>query len=244
MELERRITNAKTISTPETATAKEKPATMTIDHPEVKPMSKEVRKAREETDRCVMASYIPKAGEILINEIKTPREGAVTLAHEFMHHILTKCLGEEASKRFDTSGLGHYLDNYLFPDLVDCLFCEHYSPSTLHADEGICGGVRVKSGWSCPSCELSPVFKKLPFTEYKTWVEYRRGDIEQLPELVKSKNKEVAEHYRKEVEEWKKSVQECPNQFKLDCKHLAADCFPPYCLDDCTQFEKLEEARG
>lgn len=221
--------------------------TFEIDHPEVKPMSGEAREAYKRDcgeyslSRCI-ATYRDSTAEIFIVKIETPETGAVALSHEFMHHILAEFEGEETSRKFDTGGLGYYLDKYLFPDIqTDCGLCEHYTPSTMFADEGYC----AKHKWNtrvwhhCPDCELSSVFKKLPFTEYETWADYRRGNFGKLLGLAKSKNMEVAEHCRKEFEKWRKYVQEHSSQFELECKHLATDCFPHSCRKEyCSRFQK------
>lgn len=252
MELERRITNAKTISTPETATVREKPVTMVLDHPELKLMTKAVKEAYEKSEgECpppdCRALYRPEPAEILINKIESPEEGAIALTHEFLHHLLTKLEGKEASDKFDTSLLGYYLDSYLFPDFVKCIFCEYYSPSSMFLGEGVCvkkSWKKVGPGGHCSDCKLSSVFKKLCLTDLKTWGDYQQGNIEKLLELARSKNRGVAEYYREEIERWRRFVRECPGQFNLECKHLTTDCFPDYCPSRyrvCPRFQKSKE---
>lgn len=220
---------------------------MKVKHPEIKPLSgkarKEYRKSKDDEFVTCSGCYSHNSSTIFLN-FDREREGGRVLWHEFMHHLLTELVDEEASSKFDTSGLGYYLDQYLFPDSIDCLYCKYYMPSSIGMEEGDCAKhqppKKTRSGASCPNRELDPIFKELPFNEFETWVEYRRDQrpVAKLYELAESKSEKVSQYYRKELERLAEFLREHPDQFNLDCEKLMGECDALACMDNCWHFEE------
>lgn len=211
-----------------------------IGHPEID-FTGEVGK--EQYHSGTLALYSKKEKKILLN-FTDQKDAAQCLNHEFMHHLLFEMFGEEVCDQFDASGLSYYLDHFLFPDSIDCLYCKHYVPASMGMDEGWCANRDNQKVWasnSCSECELDPIYEELPFYEFENWVEYRTRErsIRALYNLVESDSEKVRKYYLEKLKLVADFYRKNPNdQFRLGCKKLGGECEPDFCKEDCSEFEE------
>ncbi|KXA93671.1 hypothetical protein AKJ66_01560 [candidate division MSBL1 archaeon SCGC-AAA259E22] len=213
-----------------------------IEHPEINFLD-ESEKQQYHSGSLARYSRQGEKGKILLN-FTDQKKSAQCLSHEFVHHLLFEMLGEKVCNQFDTSGLGYYLDHLLFPDSIDCLYCEYYTPAQIGGGEGWCtkhDNRKIRSYFSCSDRKLDSIYKELPFYEFRNWVDYRMMEcsISALYDLVESDSERVRKHYLEKLKMVADFYKENPNdQFRLDCKKLGGECDPDYCMEDCSGFEE------